>query len=437
MNKKTFLKKLKDRLSILDEKEVNDIISEYSDIMDEKVKNGVTVTDAINDFGDIDTLSAEILKAYKINSKYHEKKDIVNDFENIIKDTATKTSDFIKKIVGDIKENNITFEFICEILIKVLILIFICSLLRLPFALIVKLGESILDIIFFPLSSILTFIYSFVVWILYFLCCIFIGIHLFKNNIKSDAKDVKKTKEKVKKNKEIKEEVVEEKTVKVKKENNFGKIILDIVKAFLYICFIVPLLFVNVGLVVITVGVIYYLIIGINLWGILLIIVGLLIFFETLTYTLYNLFNKKKKFIFPFLISVVLITVGCFITFDTFRHFEYLDYNRNIKTKELNYEIDKITYIDLDAPYDIIADETKDNLTIEIIYDEKFIEIYNYEHKNNIDLDIHYKNNNFYDIYDEIIENLKNNKIVNYANVNEVKYKIYAPKEIINKIIVR
>ena len=98
MNKKTFLKKLKDRLSILDEKEVNDIISEYSDIMDEKVKNGVTVTDAINDFGDIDTLSAEILKAYKINSKYHEKKDIVNDFENIIKDTATKTSDFIKKI---------------------------------------------------------------------------------------------------------------------------------------------------------------------------------------------------------------------------------------------------------------------------------------------------------------------------------------------------
>ena len=106
MNKKTFLKKLKDRLSILDEKEVNDIISEYSDIMDEKVKNGVTVTDAINDFGDIDTLSAEILKAYKINSKYHEKKDIVNDFENIIKDTATKTSDFIKKIVGDIKENN-------------------------------------------------------------------------------------------------------------------------------------------------------------------------------------------------------------------------------------------------------------------------------------------------------------------------------------------
>ena len=70
MNKKSFIKKLKNNLSILEESEVNDIIEEYSNNIDEKIKNGKSEEEAIKDFGDIDELSKEILKTYKINPKF-------------------------------------------------------------------------------------------------------------------------------------------------------------------------------------------------------------------------------------------------------------------------------------------------------------------------------------------------------------------------------
>ena len=57
MNKKKFIKKLKNNLSILEENEINDIIDEYSDIIDEKIKNGKSEEEAINDFGNINELS--------------------------------------------------------------------------------------------------------------------------------------------------------------------------------------------------------------------------------------------------------------------------------------------------------------------------------------------------------------------------------------------
>ena len=42
MNKNSFISKLKKNLKILDENEVKDIVDEYSEIIDEKIKNGKT-----------------------------------------------------------------------------------------------------------------------------------------------------------------------------------------------------------------------------------------------------------------------------------------------------------------------------------------------------------------------------------------------------------
>ena len=70
MNKSSFISKLKKNLKILDENEVKDIVDEYSEIIDEKIKNGKTEEEAIKDFGDVNELCKEILKAYKINPKY-------------------------------------------------------------------------------------------------------------------------------------------------------------------------------------------------------------------------------------------------------------------------------------------------------------------------------------------------------------------------------
>ncbi|MEG1146062.1 MAG: DUF1700 domain-containing protein, partial [Bacilli bacterium] len=67
MNKKQFIKELEYKLSILDEQELKDTINEYKDIIELKVKSGITEEEAVLEFGELDELATEILKAYKIN----------------------------------------------------------------------------------------------------------------------------------------------------------------------------------------------------------------------------------------------------------------------------------------------------------------------------------------------------------------------------------
>ena len=153
MNKKSFIKKLKNNLIILEESEVNDIIEEYSNNIDEKIKNGKSEEEAIKDFGDIDELSKEILKAYKINPKFvksEEGSDLYQNFENVIKKGAKKLSNFTKNAVEDIKKHdNITLEFICEIIIKIIILLVVYAILTIPFLALLRLGHTIFNIAFF------------------------------------------------------------------------------------------------------------------------------------------------------------------------------------------------------------------------------------------------------------------------------------------------
>ena len=74
MNKDEFLEELEKKLSILNEKERQDIIDEYKDTISEKIKHGQTEEEAVSDFGDLDELVSEILDAYKINPKYNQKR---------------------------------------------------------------------------------------------------------------------------------------------------------------------------------------------------------------------------------------------------------------------------------------------------------------------------------------------------------------------------
>ena len=187
MNKKSFIKKLKNNLNVLEESEVKDIIEEYSDIIDEKIKDGKTEEEAIKDFGDINELSKEILKAYKINPKFIEddEPEFRQDFEKTIKKGAKKLSNFTKSVVDDIKKHdNITLEFICEIVIKIIILLIIYAILTVPFWALLGLGHAIFDIAFFPLDIILNVIWGILVWVLYFVVGVIIAITMFKNNFK-------------------------------------------------------------------------------------------------------------------------------------------------------------------------------------------------------------------------------------------------------------
>ena len=63
MKKKEFLEKLRKKLNILEDGEVDDIILEYEGYIDERIDNGASEEEAVESFGDIDELADELLRA--------------------------------------------------------------------------------------------------------------------------------------------------------------------------------------------------------------------------------------------------------------------------------------------------------------------------------------------------------------------------------------
>ena len=68
MLKKEFLDVLNQKLSLISDKEREDIILEYGTYIDDKIASGVAEEEAVAGFGDVDELAKEILSAYKINT---------------------------------------------------------------------------------------------------------------------------------------------------------------------------------------------------------------------------------------------------------------------------------------------------------------------------------------------------------------------------------
>src|SRR5574344_326489 len=156
--KEKFLKDLEKKLSVLSDDERKDIINEYSDIIDEKIKHGKTEEESIKEFGDIKELSKEILKTYKINPDYNKSEfsEKTNDFiksgEDLIKKGAQKLSDVTEDVVDSFKNSGTNFDTanVFEIIIKVIIVLVCLALLRIPFYIIGEFGEGIFRIDYLP-----------------------------------------------------------------------------------------------------------------------------------------------------------------------------------------------------------------------------------------------------------------------------------------------
>lgn len=68
MLKSEFLDLLNQKLSLINDKEKEDIILEYGAYIDDKIASGISEEEAVAGFGDVDELAKEILSAYKINT---------------------------------------------------------------------------------------------------------------------------------------------------------------------------------------------------------------------------------------------------------------------------------------------------------------------------------------------------------------------------------
>jgi hypothetical protein len=144
MTKQAFLDKLKSRLSILDDNEVEDILSEYAAHIDQKVASGKTEEQAIADFGDFNELVKAILSAYKIKDSTSSG-DSGSQFKTWLHNAIDEITDFMKPIidrVGTLQGDQVGY-FIAYLFLTLITV----WLVQIPFWLIDGLGNLILRII--------------------------------------------------------------------------------------------------------------------------------------------------------------------------------------------------------------------------------------------------------------------------------------------------
>ena len=271
MNKEDFLKKLESKLKVLDEKEIKDIIEEYSNHIDNAIKDGKTEEEAIKDFGNINDLAKEILSAYKIRKDYN---GVVSDIEDGINGFVNKGSDFVKKTLDSAGSEKNIVTFIFEILI-IFILIWI---LKLPFYIIKALGLSLLSFFSSPLYEISSFIWKIVVDFGYFISAILIIMVAVKNRF--GYIEINKEPKSEKKKDELKKEKKTEQKTKVEsrtKEKSWLYSAIEIVFKIFVLFLLIPAIFSVMGLTIFLGVLIFLMFKGIFLFGFIILTVGLMI----------------------------------------------------------------------------------------------------------------------------------------------------------------
>lgn len=456
MNKKKFLKILEEKLQILSEEERNDILNEYKDTIEEKVRHGSSEEEAVADFGSIEELSREILKAYKINPDYKKTdskekvKDIVEQSESLIKRGAHKLSNWTKDAVEDFKNSDFewSLEMVFEILIKAIILLVGLALLRLPFYMIEYLGISIFEMTFPPISSILRVIWRCIIGIVYFLVCIVIALIVFKPYFVSKTKSSKK-KIKDKEIKQTESENLEMESQTVSRKNGVGRGIIEFLKGILFLFLVFPLYFIDFGCYI-AVGVIIFLLIeGVPAIGLLLLSLGVSIFFIFLTRFCYHiLYGKKRVYCYSLILSAILFVSGFFFTLSTVTRF--VSYrglpNDEFKMKQVIYEED-ITDYSFQIPYWNYSIEEDDSLEdnkieVAVTYYSDFVEdvrkdttiknetLYMYFKKDFIHLNYSTKKQ----LYQMIVKELKDYRWYDYQDLIDLKIVVRVNQNTIDKI---
>lgn len=458
MNKREFLNDLEERLAILDEEEVKDILNEYENIIDEKVKSGKTVEEAVGEFGSIDELSEEILKTYKLNSKYTKKnKRPIKDFEDGIKRASKSSAEFVS---GLFKNHNFSIEFVFEIIIKFLILLVLLALLRLPFELISRVGEVIFDMAFEPLDAILEFLFDIGVVILYFIVGAFIFIAMFKQYLNIEEISIKKEKqkeekirnEKKKSKKEtIKDEKIKEEVIMVKEpkkgEGAFSKIFSNLYKLFMFFVFLIPLWLCVFGISVALCLVGYYAITGIKVWGLVVALIGVLIGFGWLTSFFHSItFNTKRIPAFFIIVSIFITIIGGIIFTNELMSFEYKNEFYKVYDEYDVYEqeitLENTTHslyaYGTDIEYEIDDTRIDNNVLIKVYYPGEVIDVEGIHVFGNYHVVPEYHHVNefklFKDSYNALINNLKDGEIYNYSDYGIYKYVVVGNSNTINKI---
>ena len=432
MNKEEFLTKLRKKLDVLEDKEIEDIISEYEGYIEEKKSRGLTEEEAVKELGDLNEISNDLLGAYKVKQKG----------SNYLNKFIDKVSQIFDKVLNELstKSGKDILKFVVEIC---LIILLIC-IFKIPFIFIKDLGWNIFSTLSYPISNTFYSIWYFIIELSYFILAIILFIKIIQKRyfegisekIVADLEeqDVKKNKKKIKKETIEASQTKEIREVTPKKHSIIDMVInicILFLKVIVTMCLFGVICYL-IGMAFLIVIGIYLLIKGITYFGIFILFIALFLGGVLLLQLgTYFIFNKKVKgsHILAELITIILLTgIGLSISTIEIANTEIIYNSPYEKTKTTTKELSISEDLALYGNYNIIIDNTlTDTIKIEYTYPD----INNVE----VNIDLSYYDNGYYldynirnlswnkNFFDEFIENLKDKKI--YINPFEIEKNVY------------
>lgn len=426
-----FLESLESRLSILEESERKRIIQRYQKEIEEKLKDGLEEKDAIQSLGSLDSIIEEIYKEYHLDEKYvKENNNVGGKLNNAIRKCAVFLSDTCAEIAYYVTHiSNNSLETFFEIFLKILLLIIVFLVLKIPFLLLEDLCYYLFGFLFYPFDSILLNLSDFVIGIIYLMLCISLGIYMFKGYA-TQIKDKNNEKKK------------EEKTEPIKSSKEARNYAYAILKVMLYIIAIIPLILLSIVLIGLTLFAFFLVYKGVNVIGLAVFLIGL-VFLNIIvtTYITDALDNRSRSHTLALIVAVIALISGSILLVDNLMSFEYLktleessfqpfvesrtiEIPQNIEVTNYSGEVEFILDNSIRNNEIILEVEYYDNLYgIFVEKDEEDSNLWIYTIRDDFEVgNIHY-------LYHNSLEDLKNGKIYNYQKLNTANVKIYGNEE--------
>ena len=401
MTKKQFLKQLKEKLQDIENDELEEILNQYSSLIDEKIAMGKSEKEAVKIFGEVDEIAETIIKDY--NRKNYKDKDIISNYSKKLMDYGERFFSFLSK--KDTSE-------LIKILIEVIVVIFLIGLCHIPISILEGLGKSVFYILSAPLNKIFYIIWKVVLELAYLALAIlafgkFIGMRYL--NVE-EAKDVKKYKV----------------HVEVKKVNKEPYSLIKIGVVFLkflaiLILFGLSIYLMGMGLVL---GICFYLLIkGVTYFGLYLVMLSLFLlgtlFFEILFDFVLDHKFRGGKILASLISCFILLGFGCILAINEVANTSFVNQNPpNLAMETLTEEIPYTSNLILIGNIgDYIVDNSLSNIIVMYNYYPIGTKMSSKITKNKNEVYLNYRYDEIKiskELISQMLNDLKQKKIYNY-----------------------
>lgn len=416
---KDFLKKLNKRLNFLSEKERKKIITKYHKKIETEVKNGAKVKDVIKSFGTIEDIIKDICKEYNLDYEYCSN---TSNLDKNITNISHLIGDFIRSVMKVVLKTTKSYSLqsFLEVLVKIIFLVFVFILLKLPVVSIEFLIQQVNYSLFYPYTDTFNYALNLFMSLIYIVMCVTSAIKVF-GTYKINDKE------------EVDSKVVEA----VDKDYDWIDVIIRFV---IYIFILVPLCIVALTFLAAFLFSLYMVLTGINLVGLPALFIGLLLLIVSIIELIKDsLSNKNRTGLFSVIGSLLITFLGVTLLGMNLTKFNRSD---DLTKSELKLKTDSVTltlegdktYLYLaNGQYEIEIDERLSDNEIETIvtYYDDYVDIFYDQYEKNDKHILSFKSKpdkdiNYVTIINNIVKDLRNNNVFNYSKTKNYKVIIKA-----------